>query len=592
DELRKIFAGMAEYQVVGISGNRLDISTKASGVKRTSMAMSSALDITEFAAENIFPAQFVYYSKNPIGKVTLENTGKADIKNIKAKIFIPAYMQMASEQVIPELKAGTKQTFNVSATLDKEKLLTITENTLAQIKAEISYNQAGEEKVRSITRPVTIYNRNSVSWNKPNQIGAFVTYKDPAVENFSRSVIGNVKFDASVYPNASRNMVNAMKTWDAVRAFSINYVTDPWVVAEGDVLDEIQYPRQTLAKKAGDCDDSSVLLSACLENIGIHTALLGTADHVFIMFDTGVNKKNASRVSLNEREYVIRDNAVWIPLETTIINKSFAEAWHVGVEEYYKTVDAKGKLDVIDIRKAWETSPPTNLASDEKISATPAQAEIEKLLTEDSRTMAAASNQMLDEKVKALKAKNDEKSSNEAAMILANAGKYDEAIAVITMFTSASASNNRGNIYLLKGDSLNAYKSYTEAVKADAKDGGIDLNMGLLKYLGGDHSGTVESFADAVSKFPSQEQAYAELGIDNIVAEINQTRAAQKNVVIDKGELQNLLLNALQDLQARKDARTVSRQVRRGENRFVFGGRRGIDPTAAANIKDFLYWKM
>ena len=45
--------------------------------------------------------------------------------------------------------------------------------------------------------------------------------------------------------------------------FSINYVVDPWVVAEGDVLDDIQFPRETLANKSGDCDDTSVLL-ACL----------------------------------------------------------------------------------------------------------------------------------------------------------------------------------------------------------------------------------------------------------------------------------------------------------------------------------------
>ncbi|NUN69587.1 MAG: hypothetical protein HUU02_07730 [Bacteroidetes bacterium] len=592
DELRKAFSGMQEYTVVGASGNRLDVSTKTSGIKKASTIMSSALEITEFKVENIFPAQFVYYSKNPIGAVTLENTGKTDIKNIKAKIFIPNYMTFASEQIIPLLKAGEKKTFEVSATLDKEKLQAVSENTIAQIKTEISYNQGGEEKIRSITKPVTIYSKNSISWNKPGHVGAFVTYKDAAVENFSRNVVGAVKFDQNVYPNASRNMQNAMKIWDAVRAFSINYVTDPWVVAEGDVLDEIQFPRQTLAKKAGDCDDSSILLAACLENLGVRTMLIGTSDHIFIMFDTGVNKKNASRVSLNEREYVILENTVWIPLETTIINKPFSEAWRMGAEGYYKTADVKGKMDIIDVRKSWEMSPPSNLASDEKIAATPDPKEIEKLLTADAQALVAANNQMVTEKVAYLKAQKTEQSSNEAAVILANAGKYDEAIATLTTYTSAAAKNNLGNIYLLKGDSLNAYKNYTAAITADGNDGGINLNLGLLKYLGGDHSGTVESFASAVSKFPTQEQAYAELGIDNIVAEMGQTRAAEKTAVVDKGELQSLLFSALQDLQTRRDARTASRQVRRGENKFLFGGRRGIDPTALANIKDFLYWKI
>ncbi len=592
DDLRKAFSAMQEYSVIGASGNRLDVSTKTSGIKKASVILSSALEITEFKVENIFPAQFVYYSKNPIGAVTLENTGKADIKNIKAKIFIPNYMSFASEQMIPLLKAGEKKTFEVSATLDKDKLQAVSENTIAQIKTEISYNQGGEEKVRSITKPVTIYSKNSISWNKPNHVGAFVTYKDAAVENFSRNVVGTVKFDQSIYPNASRNMQNAMKIWDAVRAFSINYVTDPWVVAEGDVLDEIQFPRQTLAKKAGDCDDSSILLAACLENLGIRTMLIGTSDHIFIMFDTGVNKKNASRVSLNERDYVIRENTVWIPLETTIINKSFSDAWKMGADGFYKTADVKGKMDIIDVRKSWEVSPPSNLASDEKVAATPPAAQIEQYLVEDAKSLAAANVEMIDQKVAYLKSQNTEPASNEAAVILANSGKYDDAAAMLKSYSSASSKNNLGNIYLLKGDSLNAYKSYTAAIAADERDGGINLNLGLLKYLGGDHTGTVESFASAVSKFPSQEQAYAELGIDNIVAEMGQTRAAEKNVVVDKGELQSLLFSALQDLQTRKTERTASRQVRRGENKFLFGGRRGIDPTALANIKDFLYWKI
>ena len=592
DELRKTFSGMQEFSVIGVSGNRLDVSTKTSGIKKASMIISSSLEINEFKVENIFPAQFVYYSKNPIGAVTLENTGKADVKNIKAKIFIPNYMSFASEQMIPLLKAGEKKTFEVSATLDKDKLQAVSENTVAQIKTEISYNQGGDEKVRSITKPVTIYSKNSISWNKPNQAGAFVTYKDAAVENFSRNVVGSVNFDQSLYPNASRNIQNAMKIWDAVRVFSINYVSDPWIVAEGDVLDEIQFPRQTLNKKAGDCDDSSILLAACLENLGIRTMLLGTSDHIFIMFDTGVNKKNASRVSLNDRDYVVRENTVWIPLETTIINKPFSESWRMGADGYYKTVDAKGKLDIIDVRKSWETSPPSNLAGDEKIAATPATAEIEKLLVADAQSISAINADMINQKVAYLKAQNNEKSSNEAAMILANAGKYDDAIGVLKTYKSASTQNNLGNIFLLKGDSLNAFNSYAAAINADANDGGINLNLGLLKYLGGDHAGTVESFASAVSKFPSQEQAYAELGIDNIVAEMGQTRAAEKGAFVDKGELQSLLFSALQDLQVRKEARTASRQVRRGENKFLFGGRRGIDPTALANIKDFLYWKI
>jgi xanthine dehydrogenase molybdopterin-binding subunit B len=73
---------------------------------------------------------------------------------------------------------------------------------------------------------------------------------------------------------------------------------------------------------------------------------------------------------------------------------------------------------------------------------------------------------------------------------------------------------------------------------------------------------------------------------------MTKTRAAEKGGAIDRTELQSLLFAALQDVAAKKSTRPSTARIRRGENRFVFGGRRGIDPTQLSDIKDFLYWKI
>ncbi|MSP64004.1 MAG: hypothetical protein EXR24_00845 [Ignavibacteria bacterium] len=591
DDLRAQFTSLGEYKVVGFTGSRLDVSTDTKGVKKVSAYIPSELEILEFKVENIFPAQFNYYAFNPIGNMIIENTGKNDIKNVKVSVMVPKYMQLASEEVIPLLKAKEKKEIPVKATLDNTVLQDVKDNIAAQVQGKITFVVDGQEKSRSITKTTTIYSRNSVSWNRPDAIGAFITPNDEAVKNFSRFVIGNVKPDKTAYPDAPRNLMNAMAVWDAIRAFQINYVVDPWRVAEGDVLDDIQFPRETLANKAGDCDDSSVLLASCLENIGIRTFLIGTSDHVFIMFDTGVNAKNASRVSLNEREYIVKDNTVWIPLETTIIGKPFTQAWSMGAEGYYKTVDANGKLDMIDVRKSWEKFPPSNLASNVKTSEPPSAEKIASLLNEELINVITNYKEQIKARVAAYKVDGTEKSAQKASQLLANAGRFDEALEVIKKYSSATSTNNRANIYLLKGDSANAYNNYTAALKSDTKDGGINLNFGLLQFLGGNPAETVESFATAVKKFPSKEEAFTKLGIDNIVAEMGQTRAAEKTQAVDKGELKNLLISALQDVNAKKDSKANGKAIRKGENKFIFGGRRGIDPTALGNIKDFLYWK-
>ena len=592
DDLRQIFSQMSEFKVESFTGSRIDLNIKAGTKQKVSNVMSSALEISEFRIDNLFPTQFSFYAANPLAEITLENTDKKnEIKNVKVSVFIPTYMQMASEQVIPLIKGGEKKSFPISAVLDKDKLLNVTERTVSQVKAEISYNLAGEQKSRSITKPVTVYSRNSVSWNRANSIGAFITPKDDAVKNFSRFVIGNLKVDPKLASNTPRNVLNAMAIWDAVKSFSINYVVDPWVVTEQDVLDDIQFPRETLANKAGDCDDSSVLLASCLENIGIRTILIGTSDHVFIMFDTGVNPKNSSKISLNEKEFVVHENSVWLPLETTIINKPFSDAWALGADGFYKAQSAGGKIDLIDVRKAWEVYPPANLAVNVKSSEPPTSEAINSLVVSDLISISKNKSEQVNQKVEFLKKEGSEKSKNEAAMLLSQVEKYDEAINEIKNYSSASSKNNLGNLYMLKGDSANAIASYQEAAKSDSKDGGIELNIGLLKYLGGDHNGTVESFASAVSKFPNPKSAYETLGIENIMENIGQTRAAEKNEKVDKGELQNLLKSALSDVKENKNKRDERAKLRKGENKFIFGGRRGIDPTALASIKEFLYWK-
>ena len=226
DDLRKQFSSMADYKVESFTGNRLDVNTKVSGTKaKVSYALPAALEISEFKVENIFPAAYNYYAYNPIGQITIENTGKAEIKNVKASFFIPNYMQLPSEQVIPVLKAGAKETFPVSVTLDSKQLLSISENTVAQIKAELSYNLGGEAKSRSLTKPVTVYSRTSITWSRPNSVGAFITSNDDAVKNFSRYVLGSVKYDQTLLEGAPRNVLNAMAVWNGIRAFSINYVS-------------------------------------------------------------------------------------------------------------------------------------------------------------------------------------------------------------------------------------------------------------------------------------------------------------------------------------------------------------------------------
>jgi len=595
DDLRNEFGKRDDLAVVSFTGTRLDVSTREFAERaKGSPIMTSPLEITDFTIENVFPSQVNYYAYNPLAKIDIENSAKADIKNVKVAIFIPDYMTLPSEQIVPSVAAGAKQSFKLPATLDAKRLNDLSGNVTGQAKVELSYTFNGQPQNRSLVKPVTIYSRNTISWKRGESVGAFVTSTDEAVVNFSRYVIGSVATNDALMSKLPRNVANALAIWSGIRAHGYSYVSSPWKPSEQDVLDLISYPRETLASHTGNCSATSVLLASCLENIGIRTKFLATEDHIYIMFDTDVLPKNGYMVSQNQNDYIVNENRVWIPLETTMINRPFMEAWQTGADEYTKYVGGGGKLEVIDTRKAQAAFPPVNLTMAVRPAAPPEPGKIETLVAQDLTNYAYMQSQLASSTIAPLAASTDPVSKNKAAVMQAKAGDYDIAILTLNNVSTAQAENTLGNIYLLKNDLPAAQEHYQKSMNADSLDGGVYLNFGIARYLSGSQQDAVEAFQVAVSRFDSRDKAFEVLGLEKLNEALGM-KGAEAVRKISKNDLFDLLSRSLQTLPDKQTSGTQAARVREKykneQNRFVFGGRRGADPTQIASVKEFLYWK-
>ncbi|MBI3006168.1 MAG: hypothetical protein HYY49_12240 [Ignavibacteriales bacterium] len=595
DDLRAELLNRDDLVVVGFTGSRLDLSTKENAEKaRGISAASSSLDITQFGVENIFPSQVNYYAYNPLASIEIENTSKSEIRNVKVSIFIPGYMALPSEQIVQSVVPGSKQTFKLAATLDAKQLYELSANATAQAKVELSYTFNNQPQTRSLVKPVTLYSRNTISWRRGESVGAFVTDTDESVVQFARYVVGSIGNDEKLKSKLPRNVVNAIAIWDGIRAYGINYVSDPWKTAENDVLDLISYPRETLASKAGDCDDSSVLIASCLENIGIRTKFIATSDHIFIMFDTDVRPKNGYMISVNSKDYVVDENTVWMPLETTMINQPFVKAWMTGASEYYKNTEGGGKVELIDTRKAKAAFPPANLSLSTKTVSPPPGERIAQLAAQDLVDYEYAQSQMLSSSAENLASSNPAE-RNKAGVIQAKAGSYDVAIQALNPLNTPGSMNNLANIYLLKNDLATAQEYYQKSMQADSSDGGVYLNFGLARYLAGSTDDAVESFQVAISRFDSREEAFDILGLERVTEALGVRAAEQSERKVAKSDIFELLSRTLQSVPERgkstAQASRVREKYKNEQNRFVFGGRRGADPTQIAGVKEFLYWK-
>ena len=596
DELRGELSKQNELAIIGFTGSRITVTTKdkVEGAKSNAV-LASPLEITDFSVENIFPSQVNYYATHPLAKIEMENGGKADIRNVKVSVFIPDYMNLASEQIVPSVAAGSKQTFQLSATLDGKKLSQLSSNVAAQAKIELSYTFNNQPQTRSLVRPVTIYSRNTISWKRGESIGAFVTESDEAVETFARFAVGKFQIDEAKRQNIPHAIANALLVWNALRAHSIVYVSDPWKSVEGDILDKISYPREILASRTGDCDDMAVLFSACLENVGIQTKFVATSDHIYMMFNAEINPKNGYTASQAENEYVVSGNEIWIPVETTMLNKPFGVAWRTGAEEYHKAVAASEKLELIDTRKASMAFPPSNFVISGQASALPASEKVIGLINEDVTDFEYHQSSILAERTKQLQSDPSAAGKVKQANLLAKAGSYKEAVAIIGAISTAESENTLGNIAMLQNDLAVAQEHYQKSIALNDKDGGVYMNFGLARYLAGSSADAVESFQAAMGKFKSPEEAFAVLGLDRLMDSLGVRAAERTERKVTKGELFDLLNRSLQTISDKSHSTAQASKVREkyknDQNRYVFGGRRGADPTQISSIKEFVYWR-
>ncbi len=186
---------------------------------------------------------------------------------------------------------------------------------------------------------------------------------------------------------------------------------------------------------------------------------------------------------------------------------------------------------------------------------------------------------------------------NKLAKIFVLFDKHNEAEKFISKFSGAVTYNSLGNIYFLKNEPEKALEFYRKSTDIDPDDGGVYLNIGLLFYLSGEEQMAQEFFSIAISKFESPEKAYEVLGIEDILKELESVAAEKKDVSkkrVSKEELKKMIQEASKtsSKQAKKGKDYKREEIfEKGQNVFVFGGRRGADPTQLQTVKSLLYWK-
>jgi len=451
----------------------------------------SQIRIEKVEAGDLYSSLYRSYAREPFGTVRVKNLEDSPV-TAQLHVFVPDLMQEASEQEVV-LRPHATQDLPLTAVFP-DRILDRAGDRPVQVQVSATYQSLRLPRTEKASARCVAYGPGAIDWSRGvDQAGAFVTTRDPLVAAVARDAVHALDPALS---SGNRNIDFTAAVVDAVAALGVTYVPDPnnpYASMSGTAraVDTILYPAETLTRRAGDCDDTTVLLAALLGNIGIRTQFVAVPGHIFLLVSTDVHERNRFALRLPEDRYAVADGEVWIPLETTALSRGFLEAWREGAAAYADW-DARGRVERVDVNTAqtrYEPAIPYGSFPPLSVDAS----ELRASLTTDLKGLEAERAAYMADRFGGVQDAGtpSPEALNEIAFVYYRTGRLGEARTSLDEALgldpgSARTRNNLGAVYAAEGDLTRAAEEFLAASEAENTDPGVWLNLGLVLYSTGD----------------------------------------------------------------------------------------------------------
>ncbi len=479
------------------------------------------LRILKVNFDDIFPVFYKYYDDHPIGKITVENGEESKIDDIKVSFYIKQYMDNPKTyRVEGPIERGEKRDIDLFA-LFNERVLTITEGAKVSSELVIDYRIKGLEKRKTMISTVSIQNRNASIWDDDRRAAAFVTARDPLVLKLGKNLAGVIRNQPVGV--LGKNLMLTLAIHNALSMYGMTYIVDPNTPyrefhEKKQAIDFLQFPRQTLEYKAGDCDDLSILYAALLEALSINTAFITAPGHIYIAVDLGMTPSQANAIFYNTDDLIIRNGKVWFPFEVTMVQEDFIKAWQEGAREWRKYTPL-GKTGFYPVSEAWKVFEPVGLPGETPGIEFPPMEKVKVAFTADIKRVIEKEivNKVKDLESRIAKSGNNPRLINKLGILYARYGLYDKAEKQFLKIMEKSgyrgiALVNVGNIRYKKGDYKGALRYYEKARVALADDPKVLLNIARARYQLGNYEQSRKLYDRVKLISPALVKGYEYLG--------------------------------------------------------------------------------
>ncbi|MBN1687194.1 MAG: hypothetical protein JW852_11095 [Spirochaetales bacterium] len=479
-------------RIAGSGGDSTtDVRPPAAGVSplQGQTTEGNLLQVKDLVFLQIFPIFYSYYDDHPVGDITVHNPLSATATNITVSLFVNQYMDAPKKaKTVAELKPEEDARIDLMA-LFTDRMLEITEGTKVAAEIVIEYSVGAQRFKDTHIESINMEYRNAMTWDDDRKAAAFVTARDPQVLRFSNNVAGMIK-GGEYQVNA--NLQKAIAFHEALRLLGMAYVIDPNTPYEAlsekvYQVDTLKFPRESLAYKAGDCDDLSILYSALFESVGIETAFITIPGHIFLAFSTGLDSEAARGQFNRTDDLIFQEEKAWIPLEITALERGFLEAWQMGAKEWREN-KSRNQAAFFPIREAWQVYSPVGLPGAAESIQLP---EKEQVLAAYTSQVVKFVDQEIYQQVATVRSQIRESNDpnrymNRLGILYAKYGLYDRALVEFENTLSAGdyfpALLNIGNIHFLREELKLSREFYERAMVQKPEDAKVILSVARVNH--------------------------------------------------------------------------------------------------------------
>lgn len=460
--------------------------------------------LEQLAPRDLFGSLAPSYAHEPVGTVQVRNLQDRPLVTTLG-VWVPELMSAPTEREVV-LRPRAVQEVALNAVLD-ERALSAAADRPIQLQVTASYRSRRVMRRERASAKTIAYAPGAIDWSAGTaQAAAFVTTRDPAVDAVAREAARRVAgHDPAAF--GCRNLAHAAATFEALAALGVAYVPDPHnpygaISQTSRAVDTIHYPHQTLARRTGDCDDTTVLLASLLGNLGVATRFVDVPGHIFLLVATGVHARHAAVLGIDSTHYVVLDQQVWVPVETTRLRDGFVEAWRAGAEQI-ASATRRGDLETIDVAAAQERFEPA-YAAGPRVAAVPDSAEFERRWSRAAAEIAARRESHLAARLARLgPATSSPAALLEVARVLVLGGDFAGArtqlLRAADLDPASSVVHHDLAVTLAAMDSLEAAERHSRtALALSGGNAGEWLNLGLIGWARGDTAEAAMSVARGI----------------------------------------------------------------------------------------------